>query len=380
MTIIKDRVLFSIYYMEENSLYLTTQIITYLGNKRRLLPYIDEEVRQIKKRIKKSRLLIGDLFSGSGVVARGLKQHASHLFVNDIENYSYLLNSCYLTNKEEIDWKLYHRYYNQIQKEMDLTSVKGIIASNYAPKNNLKIKEGERVFYTKENGIRIDSYRYLIDKIVKRQEYKKFFLAPLIVAASINANTSGVFKGFYKACGIGCFGGAGKNSLVRILNPISIKEIVLSNFSCDYTIYKEDAVSLASSLPKLDLVYLDPPYNQHPYGSNYFMLNLIIENKIEVAVSKVSGIPENWQRSDFNRAITAGEALENLLSNLKARYIILSYSSEGIIKFDELCNILKKHGKVEIREIPYCAFRGSRNLKNRPIYVKEYLFILKKSK
>ena len=95
---------------------------------------------------------------------------------------------------------------------------KGIITKNYAPQNDEKIQKGERVFYTHQNALLLDTYRRLIDEVVP-EEMKKFFLAPLITEASIHVNTSGVFKGFYKDknTGIGCFGASGKDALTRIL-------------------------------------------------------------------------------------------------------------------------------------------------------------------
>ncbi|MDR0684304.1 MAG: DNA adenine methylase [Spirochaetaceae bacterium] len=38
-----------------------------------------------------------------------------------------------------------------------------------------------------------------------------------------------------------------------------------------------DSNKIINNIPEVDLAYLDPPYNQHPYGSNYFMLNLILD-------------------------------------------------------------------------------------------------------
>ena len=92
----------------------------------------------------------------------------------------------------------------------------------------------------------------------------------------------------------------------------------------------------------------------------------------------VSGIPKNWNRSVFNKPKIALSAMENLIDKLKARFIIISYNSEGFISFDEMTNMLQKYGSLKTKEIPYNTFRGSRNLNKRSIHVKEYLFILKK--
>lgn len=55
------------------------------------------------------------------------------------------------------------------------------------------IQKGERVFYTHQNALLIDTYRSLIDEVVPREELKKFFLAPLITQARL-------LWGFGKGC------------------------------------------------------------------------------------------------------------------------------------------------------------------------------------
>ncbi|GHT33372.1 hypothetical protein FACS1894214_5190 [Planctomycetales bacterium] len=128
----------------------------------------------------------------------------------------------------------------------------------------------------------------------------------------------------------------------------------------------------------IDLAYLDPPYNQHPYGSNYFMLNLVLENKRPESASKISGIPDNWNRSAYNKPHYAYEALRDLVENIKAKYVLISFNSEGFIGQDEMMPMLKKNGKVEVLETNYNTFRGCRNLCNRKTHVSEYLYLLEK--
>ena len=365
--------------MAENNDFLTTQIITYIGNKRILIGHIQKEIELIKEKLNKKKLVCADLFSGSGIVARMLKQHSSLLIANDLENYSRILNSCYLYNRREFDVDRYFDMRNSIEKEFFETKTPGIICENYAPKDTNDIQTGERAFYTRENAERIDTYRKLIDSV--DEEYRNFFLAPLLTEASIHVNTSGVFKGFYKdkKTGIGCFGGTGKNALSRIMGQVELPIPVFSNYSSKVQLFQKDTVELSAELKKIDIAYLDPPYNQHPYGSNYFMLNLIADNRIpDVKLSKVSGIPCNWNRSKFNKKAYALKSMDTIISNLDTRYTIVSYNSEGFIGFDEMKSMLKKYGKVKTVEIQYNTFRGSRNLKNRDIHVNEFLFVLEK--
>lgn len=365
---------------KENKDFLTTQIITYLGNKRSLLGNIEKEIIEIENKIGSKKLVCADIFSGSGIVARMLKKHSSKLIVNDLENYSSLINSCYLINKNDYPSEICAEFRKEIEKKCEEKKYTGIISKNYAPQNDNNILQGERVFYTHENAVLIDTYRKLIDEIVNEENLKKFFLAPLITEASIHVNTSGVFKGFYKDkdTGIGCFGAAGKNALTRILSRIQLKEPIFSNFNSELEIYQKDAVKLSKELKNLDIAYLDPPYNQHPYGSNYFMLNLIIKNKIDVEISKVSGITQDWNHSVFNKPSSALKSMEEIIASLSSKFVIISYNSEGFITFDEMSEMLKKYGKLKTVEITYNTFRGSRNLQNRDIHVSEYLFILEK--
>ena len=368
--------------LKENDDFLSSQIITYIGNKRSLLKYIEDEIKIICKKLGKTSLVCADLFSGSGIVARMLKKYSQKLIVNDLENYSYVINSCYLTNKSDYPEKICTELRNQIIDSCKKNKISGIISQNYSPKDDNNIQKGERVFYTKENALLIDTYRTLIDQIVTKDELKKFFLAPLITQASIHVNTSGVFKGFYKdpATKIGKFGGAGENALQRIMGRIELKKPILSCFNCEHFVYQSDANQLVRKLPHMDLVYIDPPYNQHPYGSNYFMLNLIAENSMPEEISSVSGIPESWNRSDYNKKAKALKSFEDLIQNLDAKYAIISYNSEGFISFNEMKSLLQKYGKVKIKTINYNAYKGARNLHNRNLYVSEYLFVLQKEK
>lgn len=364
----------------ENEMFLTSQIITYIGNKRSLLGFIGDAVAIVKKNLKKEKLDVVDIFSGSGIVSRYMKQHSSKIIANDLEDYSYVLNKCYLSNKNEIDMDELISWYNYLKENLDGELNDGIISEMYAPKDINNIKFGERCFYTTRNAKYIDTARQLIENVPER--YRIYFLAPLLTEASVKNNTSGVFKGFYKnsKTGIGQFGGNDENALSRIKRDIDLPFPVFSNYNCDVEVYKDDANELVKKLDLVDLIYMDPPYNQHPYGSNYFMLNLIDKYEIPKEISKVSGIPKDWNRSKFNQSREALKTFENLCKNAKAKYLLISFNNEGFIKKEEMINMLSKIGKVTIMEKKYNTFRGSRNLNNRDIHVKEFLYLVEVDK
>ncbi|MDR0327853.1 MAG: DNA adenine methylase [Planctomycetaceae bacterium] len=365
--------------LSENEDYLTKQILTYIGNKRSLLDFITMGVTRVQQKLAKDKLNIFDVFSGSGIVARYFKRYADNLFVNDLEKYSQMTNACYLANTADIDvseLKNIHRYLLDTVSASAL--VEGFITELYAPKDDDNIQEGERVFYTHRNAMYIDTIRQLIDGI--DVPYQKFFLAPLLSEASVHSNTSGMFKGFHKnpTTGIGQFGGGHQDALLRIKGDIELPFPVFSHFQCNSMIYNGDSNEIIKNVPEVDLAYLDPPYNQHPYGSNYFMLNLILENKRPEAFSKISGIAEGWNRSAYNKKQFAYDALSDLVENIKAKYVLISFNSEGFIAIEEMKAMLAKIGRAEVLATNYNTFRGCRNLTNRGIHVTEYLYLLEK--
>ena len=362
----------------EREEYLTQQLITYIGNKRSLLDFIGNGIKKVQKKLNKNKLRMFDVFSGSGIVARYFKRFSDLLIVNDLEKYSAVINECYLSNRSDINIALLRECYQGLISKADSGLIKGIISELYAPDDDKNIKAHERVFYTCRNAMYIDTVREAINEMPQNEQ--KYFLAPLLSEASIHANTSGVFKGFYKnrETGIGQFGGKNQDALLRIKGDINLPFPVFSNFNCDSVICNSDANEIVKTQPEVDVAYLDPPYNQHPYGSNYFMLNLILDYKYPEKTSEISGIPEAWNRSFYNKGNYALDAMTHLVEDIKSKYVIISFNSEGFIGIGQMKNMLEKNGKLEVLETNYNTFRGSRNLRNRPIHVKEYLYLLEK--
>ena len=176
----------------ENQDFLTKQLITYLGNKRALLSFIGRGVDEVCRRTGKEKLRTADLFSGSGVVSRYLKQYAASLLANDLEGYCRTVSLCYLANPDEGMLRAAHA---DLLLDIDAHPVEdGFIRRLYAPADEREIRKGERVFYTPRNAAYIDTARMAIGRLP--EDLQPYFLAPLLSEASIKCNTSGVFKGF----------------------------------------------------------------------------------------------------------------------------------------------------------------------------------------
>jgi len=363
--------------------YLTTQIITYMGNKRKLLYKIDDIISDLETKEGGRKLTIGDGFSGSGIVSRLFKLRAQKLFTNDISDYSETLNRCYLTNinpEEEVKIKEYIKTANKHADNKTSKYNKPFISGNWAPIG--QIKKGDRVYFTEENGIRIDIYRNYIETIPL--QYRPFLLASLLVESSIHNNTNGQFSAFYKNADIGQYGGKNGIDLKRITQPITLQFPVYVNNTCEIDIQKMDVNQWIRTIPEVDIMYFDPPYNKHPYSIFYFMLNIINNWKIKEDIPKTyRGQPLNWEKSLYNSSKHAEKSLEDLIQNTKSKYILLSYNSGGIISHANMKKLLEKYGQLEILYVPHKTYNRLKGIseykREKPKEeIKEYFWLLHK--
>ena len=365
-----------------NGDYLKKQIITYMGNKRKLLGQINDIIDIVENELG-YELICADAFSGSGIVSRLLKTKSKKLYVNDIAGYSETLNKCYLDTptpgkitqiKKYIDWanKIAHNF------SKDIGEINWI-SRYWAPSGEITIKD--RVFYTEENAILIDRYRHLINKIPN--EYKHYLLAQLIVKASIHNNTNGQFSAFYKdENGIGKYGGKKEIDIKRITGSIKLDYPIFSLKPCEIDIQKLNTNEWVKKIPEVDLIYLDPPYNKHPYSIYYFMLDIINNWNTEQEIPNTNrGQPKNWNKSEYNSINKALGAFKTLIQNINSKFILLSYNNKGIIPISEIETILRSKGKLYIFPLThktYNKMKGIAAYKRKEAWsdVKEFMWLV----
>ena len=368
-----------------NTEYIKNQLIAYIGNKRRLLNLLISAITTIEKKgstpINKQGFFI-DYFSGSGVVSRLAKELGYAVISNDWEYYAKIINKSFLENHDDIIKEFsteggLENILSQLNASLQTpTPQDSYISQYYCPNDDQSPNiEQERMFYTQTNGRLIDNIRSQIDKLYANKKDKcskkkrDLLLALLLYQSSLRANTSGVFKGFHKG-----FGGTKGDALKRILSNVKLQMPILSNKKNYCKVFQNNANHLAKKLKnkiKAEIVYLDPPYNQHQYGSNYHLLNTIARNdKPEISkkffhngkkIDK-SAIRKDWSktRSTYCYKQTAVNSFTNLIKNINAKYLLVSYSTEGIIDFDQMLKILSSKGKVDIVTTGYTRFRGGK--------------------
>lgn len=367
-----------------NNEYLEKQIITYMGNKRKIIPYISDIIDELEKK-EGRKLKMGDGFSGSGIVSRLFKTKADTLYSNDLAGYSVTLNKCFLENPTKNTISDIHKYIELANKHVDSTHLNKsdmFISKYWSPQGT--INENHRVYFTEENGKRIDLYRNFINTAPENIQH--FLLAQLLIKTSIHNNTNGQFSAFFKdkTAKVGKYGGEKGVDYKRITSPINLENPILFNNKCNTYISQADTNVWCKNIPELDLVYYDPPYNKHPYNIYYFLLDIINKWDINIDIPDTyRGQPKNWIKSPWCSLKRAEKTFEELIDNTKdkTKFLLLSYNNKGIIPLPNMEKILKKYGtvqKIPLEHKTYNKLQGIASYKRKKKFdnVKEFLWLV----
>lgn len=363
--------------------FLYSQLIPYIGNKRKLLGLIGNSFPQSGGG---ERGVFLDLFSGSGVVARFAKTLGYRVIANDWEPYSRAINECAIGCNSAPEFAALGGY------EAALTALNALpprvdwVTEHLCPRDDSDFDTSvDRMFFMRKNGMRIDAIRHQIGEweaegIVSEAE-RDCLLAPLLYQTCYASNTSGVFKGFHNG-----WGGKTGTALYRIAGDLALAPAVFYDNGAPNDVLCADAQAVAEELSgqEIAVAYLDPPYNQHPYGSNYHVLNSVALwdkpplTKTITSRSK-SAIRLDWRaerRSAYNYPAEASNAYRRLIETLNSRHILTSYSTDGAIPLRELlaANIARGHVRIETQH--YKRYRVSAQRYSRKPLNVEFVIVL----
>jgi adenine-specific DNA-methyltransferase len=371
--------------------YLKRQLIAYIGNKRALQPLL----HGVFARLAEPGRSFLDPFCGSGAVARLARAMGFRVLAADWEFYAYVLSFAHLCVSPSQLAGLFGpcggeaRILEELNGLPDPAPRVRYVSRHFAPAT----LEGadyrrERLFYTPANAARIDAVRNRIEELypgfeldADRTKEKLLLLASLLYQAATHTNTSGVFKACHKG-----FGGHSRDALGRILAPVRLEPPVLIEGAPGCEVLREDARRFVRSRPA-EICYLDPPYNQHQYGSNYHLLNTIAlwdrppvseERGADGRLLHKAGIRGDWvqTRSPYCRRATALPALLELLEAVDCRWLVLSYNTEGIIPFEQLLDALSSQGRLELKGNDSVKYRGGRQSITRQVHNLEFVLVV----
>tara|TARA_B100001758_G_scaffold83730_1_gene71186 strand:- start:107 stop:1345 length:1239 start_codon:yes stop_codon:yes gene_type:complete len=348
--------------------YVFSQLIPYIGNKRKLLDLIHQAISETK--IENGTFV--DLFSGSTVVSRFAKKLGFRVLSNDWEPYSEQIAKGTIVLNKIPEFEKLGGHENVFKILNDVEPLEDYVSRHLCPSddNNLD-HEKDRLFFMRKNGMKIDAMRELISNWVDNDMISdtefSYIMASFMYSVSYVSNTSGVFKGFHKG-----WGGSNGTAQYRICSDIKLRPAIIYDNGQDNISSREDAGLLVDNLSELlgdvpDIVYLDPPYNQHPYGSNYHVLNSIVlwdKPKFPEKITRgtKSAIRLDWRserRSAYNSKIKAVEEFDNLIRKINCKYILTSYSTEGNIPLQKMMNILGSKGSLSVVKREYVRYRVS---------------------
>ena len=360
--------------------YVFHQLIPYIGNKRKLLGLIARAITATG--LAPSQATFLDAFSGSTVVARFAKQLGFAVTANDWEPYAEALAQCFVALNRAPRF-FGNRSYRSVLAELNaLPPVEGWITNHLCPADDHHFDTArDRMFYLRRNGMKFDAIRQRIAHWDAAGDLtplqRAALLAPLLYQACWLSNTSGVFKGFHHG-----WGGRTGTALYRIHADLQLAPALFHRNGRTHRALRLDATELAlasRAAAPYDIAYLDPPYNQHPYGANYHVLNTLTLWDAPPLSPTITGhgdksaIRTDWRtqrRSAYNYRTLATAEYQRLIAALHARFLLTSYSTDGSIPLRDLLEANLSRGHTQLFLQTYKRYRVStQRFSHKPLNV-----------
>jgi adenine-specific DNA-methyltransferase len=333
----------------------------YLGSKDSLIDYIISVLRD--NNLLQRNLRFFDAFCGMGSVADSMKMFYDSIIINDSLNCASVFTQGRLYAN---DCKFQYLGFSPFDfLNSNKTTYSGFIYNNYSPANS------SRMYFTAENAGRIDYFRktieewYTTNKITVK-EYT-YLLACLLESVSDVSNTAGVYGAFLKHWDS------------RALKPIVFSKIDSGIHPATNVLSYTDKIENIIADVDCDILYLDPPYTQNQYGTQYHLLETIILND-NPPISAITGSrPTAPMRSDWSKMYHSHILFNKVIAETKAKYILFSYNNDGFMSKDYIEAILKRYGKVETYNCISIEYKKYNNTKCQGADGHcEYLFYVEK--
>jgi DNA adenine methylase len=322
----------------------------YLGNKYKLLDFITSTVARECRGVN----TVADIFAGTGSVASAFAY--KKLITNDILYFNYICHIAWFGSEKYDESKIKELicYYNAVTPQQD-----NYMSLNFA-NTFFSLEDCRKIGFIRED---IEE-NYSNGKINIRE--RALLITSLLYAMDKIANTCGHYDAYIK--------GATFDKHIELTLPLAS-----NNNNENNQCYNEDANTLVRRI-EADLVYIDPPYNSRQYCDAYHLL----ENVARWEKPEVKGIALKMDRSHLKSDYCTSHAtksFEDLIANIKAKYIILSYNnmaekgndrSNAKISDADIMRILSRKGKVKVFSESHKAFSaGKSSIENN----EERLFI-----
>ena len=304
-------------------------MVKYIGSKRLLVPAITAIARHLPI------VTACDLFAGTTRVGQGLRRAGITVHSNDLATYSETLGHAYIAAGDDVDRD---RIRELLAHLGTLPGERGYFTETFCERSR---------FFQPHNGMRVDAIRNEIDRLTLTAVERGLLLTSLMEAADRVDSTCGLQMAYVKQWA------------QRSFNELTLREPV-SVDGPPGVVTRLDANELAPRLAGLDCTYLDPPYNQHSYFSNYHVWETLMRwdapDHYGVACKRDDC---RTTKSDFNRRRDAWDSLSQLVSELQTRWLIVSFSDEGFHAPGDLHELLSTKGYVSCAAIDAKRYVGA---------------------
>lgn len=345
--------------------------MNYIGSKFSLLDFLKTSINKTLEANGETRtpeqMTFVDPLAGTGVVGTTFAKDGYNVIASDIQYYSFVLNKHYLENGGKLDK---NRCDALIAELNALDGKEGFIYKNYSY-GGTEGQEHRRMYFSDENAKKCDAMRIAIEEKFKNCEISEneyyFLLASLLNSIDKYANTTSVYGAFLKQL---------KKSAAKdmILSPLPVSDEPLNGKA-----YNDNIIDLLDNVSG-DILYLDPPYNARQYCTNYHLLETIARYD-EPQIKGKTGLREySEQKSLFCVSSKVEEFFTEIIKKANFRYIFLSYNNEGLMSFDKIEKIMKKHGRYKVYMKEYHRYKADRARDSKADNTVEYLHCLIKNK
>lgn len=333
--------------------------VRYIGSKLNLLTEIEKIIEENTQGTEKTFL---DLFAGTNVVGKYFKSKYA-VYSNDLLYFSYVNAKATIENNSPLAFEGLNSIdiaspLDYLQKEADeyiKTGKVGYYEQSYTP-------TGDAMYLTVENGKRIDYIRDTIEEwqsLGLLNEYEYYYLVSVLVESiPFVSNITGTYGAFLKHWD------------KRALSSLELIPLEVTNNGKENVAFNLDSNILVSDI-KADIAYIDTPYNNRQYASNYHLLENIAKNEKLDLTGKTKIFKWNHLRSDYAMKKNALSAMKEMIEKLDATHVIVSYNNEGIIPEEELIDLLRRNSfnsEVQVKKIPYRKYKSKRPSESYDLY------------